>query len=71
MPVRTRRIRYSCFLIKKNGDSHDSGDDFWWLRSPNNRDSYIVRGVCDDGRVIGNYVYLTYGGVLPALQIRL
>lgn len=55
-----------------NTGSSYYGNGWWWLRSPNDFDSYYARSVAYDGR-IDHYgsVKSTSVGVVPALQIRL
>ena len=49
------------------------GTGLWWLRSPNYYRSYSARGVDGNGVAEGSTydVHSTYGGVVPALRIRL
>ncbi len=47
------------------------GNGFWWLRSPNDYQSYYARGVGGSGYVNDYSVGITGGGVVPALQIQL
>ncbi len=54
-----------------SGGSYD-GNGCWWLRSPSSRNSYTAPIVYGDGDS-GSYrnVYITGGGVCPALRMRL
>lgn len=47
------------------------GNGYWWLRSPYGSGSYGARDVDDAGDVYSDYVYNSYSGVVPALQIQL
>ena len=69
------RIRVTTDYAKATGAYQDSTEGYggwWWLRSPLCSLESYARGIYSDGYAnVYNYVYGSYGGVVPALSISL
>ncbi len=69
------RIRVTTDYAKATGAYQSSTEGYggwWWLRSPHCDDEYIARDIRNDGDAdYHNYVFITNGGVVPALSISL
>lgn len=67
------RMRKTTDYTKSQGSyvNTSSSNGYWWLRSPNYDYSVLAKLVYFSGGIGIDYIYYTFNGVVPALQIQL